>query len=195
MRLEFILLFVALAVIAYQLHHQEPITLSLDLKNPLTPEETTLTAKAKTDIGPLKLSCTASWGAPRGTSSKLSFDLELPFPRKLPWVEIQFTTDSLSGILVSRGDWVQEGQLIGFHSVAIKEEIAQLEAKMAVTQDELIRAEIEAKLQELRQQNEVRSLVAGKVQSLWVEQLEQELVVHLKVVQGGGGGTQPEGGG
>ncbi|MFQ6033530.1 MAG: hypothetical protein ACE5KR_01580, partial [Candidatus Bipolaricaulia bacterium] len=62
MRLEFILLFIALVAFTYNYIHQEPITLSFDVKNPLTPDEATLIARAKTEIGSLKLSYTASWG-------------------------------------------------------------------------------------------------------------------------------------
>jgi len=179
MRLEFILLFMALVAFSYNYVHQQPIALSFDVKNPLTPEEATLVAGAKTDIGPLKLSYTASWG--RSLSSKLSFDLEVA-PPKLPYVDIQFTTDSLPGILVRKGDVLQEGDLIGFHSAETQRQIEELQAKLGDEQDELIRAELQAKIAELQKQNEVHALVSGWVKSLWVEQVEEELTVHLRVV-------------
>jgi hypothetical protein len=70
-----------------------------DVKNPLSPEEPTFTAQATTNLGPLKLSYSTSWG--RSLSSKLGFDMELK--PKESWVEVQFTTDSLKGILVRQG--------------------------------------------------------------------------------------------
>jgi len=182
MRLEFILLFIALVAFSYNYVHQQPIALSFDVKNPLTPEEATLVAGAKTDIGPLKLSYTASWG--RSLSSKLSFDLDVA-PPKLPYVDIQFTTDSLRGILVHKGATIEEGTLIGFHSSKTQEQIAELQANLAKEQDELIKAELEAKIAELQAENEVHALVAGWVKSLWVEQVEEQLTVHLRVVLGG----------
>ena len=181
MRLEWLLLFLALALFAYSYANQQGITLSFDVKNPL--QEATFIAGAKTELGPLELAYTAQWG--KNSSSKLSFDLEIE-PPKRPWVEIQFTTDSLQGILVEKGDQIQEGQLIGFHSVATQEQIAQLEANLEGAQDELIKAELEAKIAELREQNEVRALVTGYVRSLWVEQVEGDLIAHLRVLLGRG---------
>jgi hypothetical protein len=111
MRLEWILLLVALMAFSYNFVHQQPITLSFDVKNPLSPEEPTFTAQATTSLGPLKLSYSTSWG--RSLSSKLAFDMELK--PKESWVEVQFTTDSLKGILVrQRGDKFEEGDLLGF---------------------------------------------------------------------------------
>ena len=179
MRLEWLLLFIALAAFTYNYVHQQPITLSFDVKNPLAPEETTLVAGAKTELGPLKLSYSASWG--RSLSSRLSFDLDIA-PPQLPYVKVQFTTDSLQGILVRKGQMVEEGQLIGFHSVKTQQEIAKLEENLETTEDELIRAELRKKIEELREQNEVHVLVSGYVESLWVEQIEGDLIAHLKVV-------------
>jgi len=193
LKLEFILLFVALVAFTYNYVHRQPITLSFDVKNPLTPEEVTLVAGAKTEIGPLKLSHTASWG--KSLSSKLSFDLDIK-PPKERWVDIQFTADSLEGILVAEGDVIEEGALIGFHSVEIQRQIEELQRKLAEEQDELIQAELQAKIRELQEENEVHALVSGWVRSLWVEQVEEELAVHLRVILSGAapGGRGSSGG-
>ena len=179
MRFEWLLLFVALVAFAYSYAHQQGITLSLDVKNPLTLDEATLVAGAKTELGPLKLAYQASWG--KSSSSKLSFDLDIE-PPKRPWVEIQFTTDSLQGILVRKGDTITEGQLIGFHSVVVQEEIQQLQRNLQETQDELIKTELEERIQELKAANEVHALVGGYIESLWVEQVEGDLIAHLRVI-------------
>ncbi|MFQ6034172.1 MAG: hypothetical protein ACE5KR_04850, partial [Candidatus Bipolaricaulia bacterium] len=86
------------------------------------------------------------------------------------------------GILVKRGTIIEEGALIGFHSAETQQQIGELQAKLQEEQDELIRAEIEAEIAELREGNEVRALVSGWVKALWVEQVEEELAVHLRVV-------------
>jgi hypothetical protein len=181
MRLEWILLLVALMAFTYNFVHQQPITLSFDVKNPLSPEEPTFTAQATTNLGPLKLSYSTSWG--RSLSSKLGFDMELK--PKESWVEVQFTTDSLQGILVRQGQTIEEGELIGVHSLEVQEQLRQLEANLAKEQDELIKAELQAKIKELREKNEVHALVSGWIGALWVEQVEDLLTVHLRVVLGG----------
>jgi hypothetical protein len=181
MRLEWILLLVALMAFSYNFVHQQPITLSFDVKNPLSPEEPTFTAQATTSLGPLKLSYSTSWG--KSLVSKLGFDLEIK--PKESWVEVQFTTDSLKGILVERGEQVREGDLLGFHSLEVQEQLRQLEANLAKEQDELIKAELQAKIKELKEKNEVHALVSGWIGALWVEQVEDLLTVHLRVVLGG----------
>jgi biotin carboxyl carrier protein len=178
MRLEFVLLFVALVAFAYNFHHQHPISLSFDIKNPLAPEDATLQASVATDIGPLKLAYQASWG--KRLSSKLSFDLKLKQP--VQTVEVQFTTDSLDGVLVKEGQRVREGQLLGVKSVEIQQKIRELENRLAQPQDELIQAEIQQKIDELKQQNEIHSLVSGYIRAIWFEQRERELTAHLLVV-------------
>lgn len=180
MRLEWILLFLALVAFTYNFVHQQPITLSFDIKNPLAPEEPTLTASAKTAIGPLKLTYSTSWG--KSLASKLGFDLELKPPESA--VEVSFTTDSRRGILVRKGAVIREGDLIGVHSWEVQEQIRELEANLQgeAGLDPLIKAELEAKIQELKRQNEVYALVSGLVQALWVEQTEGLLTVHLRVV-------------
>jgi multidrug resistance efflux pump len=67
----------------------------------------------------------------------------------------------------------------------VQEQLRQLEANLAKEQDELIKAELQAKIKELREKNEVHALVSGWVQALWVEQVEDLLTVHLRVVLGG----------
>jgi multidrug efflux pump subunit AcrA (membrane-fusion protein) len=180
MKLELVLLFVALVAFAYNFSHQQPISLSFDIKNPLAPEDATLQASASTDIGPLKLAYQASWG--KRLSSKLSFDLKLKQPTQT--VEVRFTTDSLKGVLVKEGQWVKQGQLLGIKSIEIQEEIKELENRLKQPQDELIQAEIQQKIEELRGQNEIRSLVSGYIRAIWFEQRERELTAHLLVVVG-----------
>lgn len=140
----------------------------------LAPEGLSLSAEA-TNHG-LTLKAGGLWNS-QGFSPQLS----LVWVPEVPTCTIEFTTDSLAGVLVRPGQVLREGELIGYTSLAAKSRIAELEKALVDVEDEILRAEVQAEIERLRRECEVRALIPGRVLAVEVEQVNQALRVRIQL--------------
>jgi len=140
----------------------------------LTPQGLSFSAEAQNQN--LTLRAGGLW-TPQGFSPQFSFT----WAPRVPTATISFTTDSLAAILVQPGQVLHPGNLIGYARLGAMERIATLERALAETEDELLQAEISEEIARLREENEIRALIPGKVRSLTVEQAGRTLKVQILV--------------
>ncbi len=123
----------------------------------------------------LSLQTSLSWDF-QSLSPKVSF----AFTPQVPTATISFETESLAGILVSEGQVLKEGDLIGYVSPRAMARAKELSARLPLIDDDIVRAEAMSEIERLRRENEVRALIPGRVREIRVEQAGRSL--HVQVV-------------
>jgi len=146
----------------------------LTFRAELTPEGLYLAAEAQSQG--LTLKAGGLWNS-EGFFPQLSF----AWTPQVPTYTITFTTDSLSCVLVEPGQVLREGDLIGYASLATRERIAWLEKRLPKVEDEVLRAEVQAEIERLRRESEIRALIPGRVLTVEVEQANQILRVRIQL--------------
>ena len=141
----------------------------------LTPEGLQISAEASTTEG-LTLRAGGLWNG-----QVFLPQITLSWTPTAPTCTITFTTDFAGGILVRPGQVIKEGDLIGYTSRAAKDRILELEKALEGVEDEVLRAEVQAEIERLRAESEVRALIPGRVLAIEVEQVNQVLRVRIQL--------------
>ena len=141
-------------------------------------QSTGLVFSAEAQRPGLSLQTSLSWDC-QSFSPKVSF----AFTPQVPTATISFETESLAGILVSEGQVLKEGDLIGYASLKAMARAKELQDKLASIEDEVVREEVLSEIERLREENEVRALIPGRVREIRVEQAGRSLRVQVVVAR------------